>query len=194
MHKLIQFSALIMLLISLIVIILILVRKAYINHGKPKPDVVCGGIVDSSFDAPKVITSKDLTAIDTEFFYTEADENRQYACLHITLRQNEKKELILSEEKRYGVNVKVSDAVLIGVQSLIDTFKLSALNGTVKYTAGLPAPHTPIYLKAEYASGESIYFCVKGNPQELWCNELAEYVLRVFKEYGETSILPKREP
>lgn len=99
----------------------------------------------------------------------------------------------MSEEKGYGVSVKVNDKVLVGVQSLITALELSALNGTVKTTAGLSNPYSPIYLKAEYAGGERIYFCVNGNPQLPWCSELAEYVLQVFEEYGETSVLPKRE-
>lgn len=160
---------------------------------KTNPDILCGGRVDRGFDAPKVIQSKDLTALDTEFFYTEKYGDRGYACLRIKLERDEKNELILSEENRYNVSTEVGNEVLSGTQELIDKFKLSGLNGTDEYTSGLPYPYSPMYFKARYASGESIYFYVDGNPQEPWCNELAEYFLNVFEEYGETSVLPKRE-
>lgn len=163
------------------------------NNMETDPDIMCGGVVDRSYDAPKVIESKDLTAIDTEFFYTENYGNRHDALLKIKLARNEKGELILSEENRYNVSAKVGDEVLSGAQELIDKFKLSELNGTDRYRSGLPNPYSPIYFKAEYASGESIYFCVNGNAEEAWCNELAAYFLDVFEAYGETSVLPPAE-
>ena len=111
---------------------------------KTDPDILCGGRVDRGFDAPKVIQSKDLTALDTEFFYTEKYGDRGYACLRIKLERDEKNELILSEENRYNVSTKVGNEVLSGAQELIDKFKLSGLNGTDEYTSGLPYPYSPI--------------------------------------------------
>lgn len=126
--------------------------------------------------------------METEFFYTKESENYDYGCLRIKIERNEKNELILSEEYSNNVSINVGEEVLSGAQELIDKFKLSALNGTDKYTSALPPPYSPMFFKAEYASGEKIYFYVDGNPEELWCNGLAEYFLNVFEEYGETSV------
>lgn len=153
--------------------------------------VVCGGTIDNSFDAPKVIQSKDLSSINTDFFYTEKYGKHDYAYLHIKLERNEKNELILSEENRYKVSIKVDNEVLKGSQELIEKLELSSLNGTDQYTSGLPIPYSPVHFSAKYANGESLYFCMNGNPEALWCNEIAEYFLDVFEQYGETSVLPK---
>lgn len=154
--------------------------------------VVCGGIVDKSYDAPKFIQSKNLSSVDTEFVYTEKFGIHDHARLNITLRRNEQNELILSEQSRYKVSVKVDDDVLTGVQKIIEKFNLAELNGKYRYTSGLPFQYMPIYFKAEYADGEKIYFFINGNPDELWCNELAEYFLNTFAKYGEKSVLPPK--
>lgn len=184
-------------LLALIVFIVFALSACTDNGGdnmNNDPDIMCGGTVDRSYDAPKVIESKELTSIETEFFYGENYINAGGCdCLRIKLERNEKNELFLSESYRYGVSTKVGDEVLVGARELIDKLKLAELNGTDKYTSGLPQPYSPVFFKAEYASGEKIYFCMDGNPQENWCNELAEYFLNVFAEYGETSVLPPRE-
>lgn len=179
------------------VIILILLLNACDNKGgktmTTDPDIMCGGTVDRSFDAPKVIKSKDLTAIDTQFFYKEKYGNRNYIRMHIKLEKNEQNQLVLSEKGFFDVSVKVGNEVLDGAQKLIEKLSLSKFNGEDKYTSGLPDPYSPVYFKAEYASGESIYFYVDGNPEELWCNELGDYFIDTFEKYGETAVLPKRE-
>ncbi|MGI6671310.1 MAG: hypothetical protein ACOX58_07045 [Christensenellales bacterium] len=152
------------------------------------PDVEPGGKVDRSVDASKVIESKDLTSMEAEFFYAGKDINRSDSeRLRFKLERNENSELILSEAYRYGISTKVGDEVLSGAQKLIEKFKLSELSETD--IPELPESHSSMFFKAEYASGESIYFKVDGNPKTSWCNELAEYFLSVFEEYGETSVL-----
>jgi hypothetical protein len=174
----------------LIIIILISALSACTGKGgndiKRDEEIQCGGTVERSFDAPKVINSKDLTSMEAEFFYITDDENYDYDCLRIKLERNEKNELILSEEYSYGTSIKVGEEVLGGAQEIIEKFNLSALNGTDKHTSALPPPYSPMFFKAEYSSGERIYFYVDGNPEELWCNGFAEYFLNVFEEYGET--------
>ncbi len=182
----------------LAVIFLVLALNACTKKGGHNmgtdPNIGTGGTVDRSFDAPKEIKSKDLTAMDSEFFYTIQYKPFDCARMHIKLVRNEKNELILSEEDCYNVSVKVGDEVLKGAQELIEKFELSKLNGTDKYTSGLPEPYSlPMYFKAEYESGESIYFSMNSRPNSSWCNELAYYFLDVFEEYGETSVLPPRE-
>lgn len=156
--------------------------------------VIDGGIVDMSYDAPKVIESKDLTSLETELFYAGKYLNGGgYDCLRIKLERNEMDELILSETYSYNVTIKVRDEVLSGVQELIDKLELVKLNGTIRFTSALPPPNSPMYFRAGYASGESIYFKVDGNTQTPWSNELVEYILNVFAEYGASSVLPPRE-
>ncbi len=177
-------------LLAFIILIAFVLSACTDNRGNninPTPDVESGGKTDSSVDAPKAVESKDLTSMETEFFYAGKDINRSDGDrLRIKLERNEHNELILSEAYRYGVSTKVGDEVLSGAQKLIDKFKLSELNET----AELPESHSSMFFKAEYASGESIYFKVDDNPKTPWCNELAEYFLSVFEEYGETTVLP----
>lgn len=169
------------------IIILIFALNACSHNGENTVETD-SGTVDKSFDAQKVIESKDLTALETEFFYTKKNGNHDYACLRFKLERDEKNELILSEEYSYGVSIKVGDEVLSGAQEIIDKYELSKLNGTDKCTPELSAPYSPMFFKADYASGDRIYFNVDGNPEELWCNEFAEYFLNIFEKYGETSI------
>lgn len=179
----------------LVTAILLLALGTYDNGSKAMivKEPVCGGTIDNSFPAPKVIISKDLVSINTYFAYKERYDPFDYGHLDIRLERNENNELILSENNRYHVSVKVGEEVLGTAQTLITKLELARLNGTDRHTAGLPPPHFPVHFKAKYASGERIYFSVDGDPEAAWSNELAEYFLDVFADYGETSVLPPRE-
>ena len=133
-----------------------------------------GGKVDNSYNAPTEIQSKQLTAMETEFWYIPENGKSEGMRLHLKLERNKDKELILSETNFYRLNVKVGDDVPQKIQKVIDSYELVKLNGTDVYTAGLAPQYEPMYFRAEYASGEKLYFRMDGNPEAAWCKELAE--------------------
>ena len=101
---------------SLVIILTVLILAAAVgsctykgeDHMTDDDKIECGGIVDNSFSAPKKIESKDLTALDTEFFYTERYGNREDVLLNIKIERDEDNDLILSEDRYYDVRLKLS--------------------------------------------------------------------------------------
>lgn len=172
-------------LIVVISIVSLTIFNIYKRESKQGYDVVEGGIVDNSYDAPKTIESKELSSVETEVFYSGKKENGEladeYGYVEFKLKRDGDNNLILSESGRLNTSVNVGDEVLDGVQKIIDEYRLAELNGTVRYTSGLPALYSPVYFKAEYANGEKIYFLVDGDPEAEWSGMLAEYLMGVLE-------------
>lgn len=157
-------------------------------------NVQCGGVVDNSDkNAPKKIDSKDITSFESYFFlYGQLDSSgdRQY---YFSISENDNGKLVLKDRRADdSTSVEVDKSIFETIQEIIDNNELVKLNGIDKHTSGLPAEYQPCYLKATYASGESLYFSQNNNPNAKWAKEVRDYLAQVFHEHGnDTYMLPE---
>ena len=138
---------------------------------------ICGGVTDrTDHSAPKVIESKEITALDASFWLEDDDASRSGRW-----------ELQAFKGSSGGVAVIIGGAVqgqaladaafLDAVQDVLDRFKLAKLNGIDRVTAGLPPAYSPTRLSVDYASGERLYFQMNGDPKAEWPRALLEIFL-----------------
>ena len=137
---------------------------------------LCGGVTDrTDHSAPKVIVSKEMTALSASF-WVQDEEGRG-------ARWN----LSAEKDSSGGVSVRVGGAVqgqaladaafLAALQEVIDRFELAKLNGIDRVTAGLPPSFSPVRLNVDYASGERLYFQMNGDPKAEWPRALLKLFL-----------------
>lgn len=159
----------------------------------PMDNPLCGGTVDNSnYNAPKEIKSKDLTSFEVEFFLYgkyNSDGDRRY---WFSIKEDENGKLMLNEKWDDNANCEVDKSIFTPIQEIIDKYELVKLNGIDKHTAGLPDEYQPYFLKASYASGESLYFSENNNPSSKWAMELRDYFANVFHEHGIDDFIPPK--
>ena len=138
---------------------------------------ICGGVTDrTDHSAPKVIESKEITALDASFWLEDDDASR-----------SDRWELQAFKGSSGGVSVSVRGGVqgqaqaeasfLAALQEVVDRFGLAKSNGIDRVTAGLPPPFSPVRLNVDYASGERLYFQMNGDPKAEWPQALLELFL-----------------
>ena len=144
----------------------------------PEEEVpLCGGVVDrSDHSAPKAIASKDISSFSTSFWRYDEDSPSQGArrwC--ISAGRDDAGELWAEIN---GDKADLQDRkALADVQEVIDRFGLVKRNGVDRVTSGLPPQYGPARLKAEYASGERLYFQTNGDPDSPWTAAILEIFL-----------------
>lgn len=139
---------------------------------------LCGGVVDrSDHSAPKAILSKEIRAFSTTFWrYDEDSPQHEVRRWHITIRWEDTGELWM-EINGDKAKLQGDTALLAEVQDVIDRFGLVMHNGVDRVTSGLPPAYAPTWLKAEYASGERLYFQTNGDPDSPWTAAILEIFL-----------------
>lgn len=130
---------------------------------------ICGGVVDrSDHSAPKVIESKEIRSFSTSFWrYDEDSPNHEAHRWNITVAKDDAGE-VWAEINGNRARIPGGNALLAEVQEVLDRFGLVKFNGVDRVTSGLPPEYSPTRLKAEYASGERLYFRTNGNPDSPW--------------------------
>ena len=130
---------------------------------------ICGGVVDrSDHSAPKAIASKEITSFSTSFWrYDEDSPNHEARRWCISVAKDDAGEL-WAEINGNKAKIRGGNALLTEVQEVIDRFGLTKRNGVDRITSGLPPQYGPTWLKAEYASGERLYFQTNGDPDSPW--------------------------
>ena len=136
---------------------------------------ICGGVVDrSDHSAPKVIESKEIRSFSTSFWrYDEDSPNHEAHRWNITVAKDDAGE-VWAEINGNRARISGGNALLAEVQEAIDRFGLVKFNGVDRVTSGLPPEYSPTRLKAEYASGERLYFRTNGDPDSPWTAAILE--------------------
>ena len=123
-------------------------------------DCMDGGVTRRhSYDAPKVILSTEIVALDTNFFSV-----RKRSC--------------------EAVEKAVSKAFLKEVHDVIVKNDLPRWNGFDEVTSGLPVQYSSCSLSVDYASGERLYFRMDGDPEAEWARQLKTLFLREISANG----------
>lgn len=165
------------------------------KHGKGKPhsEHLCGGTTDNSDrSAPKVITSKQLCYLRTNFYLSTRETENGGHNFDFEVRQDESG-AVTAAEKHHSVSSTAEPSLLERLQAVIDKYRLAYNNGEDRITAGLPPEYQPCTFKALYASGEKIYFRCNNEPYSQWAEEIYTIITDHFALSGERSLLRKKE-
>ena len=145
-------------------------------------DCIDGGVTRRfSYDAPKVIHSTEIVALDASFFLYDEDGGGRGWSFGV----RREGEVVLLSEKRRGRDVvakPVDRDFLSKVHAVIMKHDLARLNGFDEVTSGLPYEYAPCSLNVDYASGESLYFHMDGDPEADWARELRNLFLKALGE------------
>lgn len=161
-------------------------RKPLTN---PDPSTETGGKVDRSYDAPKIIDSKNIVSFKTLFFKFgidgSYDSGRAY---RFEATRKEDGTPVLAEVGQLGIQCEAGDDFFDEIYKVLCDYSLFELNGQDCYTSGLPPEYQPTSLTAVFDSGEKLYFNVNGAPDDDWSDVLAELFAETFAAAGDTSL------
>ena len=104
---------------------------------------LCGGVTDrTDHSAPKVINSKEITALDASFWLTDEESSRGGRWeLHV-FRDGSGRLFMKADGVQKG-QVQADEALIAALQDIIDRFELAKFNGIDRVTAGLPPQSVP---------------------------------------------------
>lgn len=146
-------------------------------------DCVDGGVTRRhTYDAPKVIHSAEIVALDTNFFLLDWEEGGYTrGGRHWTFEVQRNGEAFLLTARPRGREtsaVAVDAAFLREVHAVILKHDLPRWNGFDEVTSGLPVQYSSCSLSVDYASGERLYFRMDGDPRSAWAGDLKALFLR----------------
>jgi len=153
-------------------------------------DCMDGGVTRRhSYDAPKVILSTEIVALDTNFFLYDEDGSGGTSWFFSV--RSDGGDFLLSVRKRGrdAVETVVSKDFLKEVHAIILKYDLPRRNGFDEVTSGLPVQYSSCSLSVDYSNGERLYFRMDGNPEAEWARQLKTLFLREISANG-TSINP----
>ena len=145
-------------------------------------DCMDGGVTrNHSYDAPKVIHSAEIVALDTNFFLYDEDGGGT-SWLFSVRREGDAFLLSIKKRGKEAVEKPAGMDFLRKVHAVIMKHDLARLNGFDEVTSGLPYEYAPCSLNVDYASGERLYFHMDGDPGAAWARELRNLFLKVLGE------------
>lgn len=155
---------------------------------------VCGGVTDNTdHNAPKNIVSKDISSFHAHFFlHGEWSPGRTDRFYTFDIKRDDKGVLMASSYEP-AISLPADKALLVKLQSIIDSHDLAASNGIHRITAGLPPAFQPCSFKAEYASGEMLQFTQDNNPEADWAKQTYLAFANWFAENGFPALLPPQQ-
>lgn len=133
-------------------------------------------------DAPKTITSDELTSLRMSFFCLDSEDDAKSGVYSFELLQNNEAQWVLTVSGTQDGTAVVSEEVAAGAQALIRQYELAAQNGVYDVTAGLPPEYMPCEVSAVYASGEELYFTYDGDPETEWYTAFRDLFLQALAE------------
>ena len=168
------------------------------NSSDCADDCIDGGVTRrSSYDAPKVIRSAEIVALDTNFFLLDREEGGHgRGGRHWAFEVRREGEAFLLTARPRGQEaraVAVDEAFLREVHAVILKHDLPRRNGFDEVTSGLPVQYSSCSLSVDYASGERLYFRKDGDPRSAWAGDLKALFLRALAS-PRSSTVQEAEP
>lgn len=156
-------------------------------------EIISGGTTDKTDpNAPKVIVSKDITELDTTFYLHNRWSGEDDHLFRFVIRENEDGVRTAYETER-DISRPADEALLNGIQTIIDETQLVSKNGYNRVTAGLPPEFFVYSTTVRYASGEELYFRMNNDPDAEWAAALYDLFAAWFAAQGETALDPMME-
>ncbi|MBQ2645774.1 MAG: hypothetical protein IJG53_05555 [Eggerthellaceae bacterium] len=156
-------------------------------------DAVCGGTIDHTDPAaPKKIASREITDFSTLFRVYDL-LTRQIESHWFTLKRLDDGTYELATYDG-GHRVITGPETALAVRDILDEHGLIAMNGIDRVTQGLPSEFQPIFLNADFASGEHLHFVVNGYPRNCdWGLALKRLFAKVYAAAGDGWLEPPAE-
>ena len=146
-------------------------------------DCMDGGVTRRhSYDAPKVILSTEIVALDTNFFLYDEDGSGGTRWSFSVRREGAAFLLTARPRGQEARAVAVDEAFLREVHAVLLKHDLPRRNGFDEVTSGLPFEYAPCSLSVDYASGERLYFHKDGDPESAWARDLRNLFLKALGE------------
>ena len=146
-------------------------------------DAMDGGVTRRhSYDAPKVIHSTEIVALDTNFFLYDDDGSGGTGWSFSVRRDGGSFLLSVRKRGRDAVEAVVSEDFLKEAHAVILKHDLPRRNGFDEVTSGLPFQYSSCSLSVDYASGERLYFRKDGDPDAAWARDLRNLFLSTLEE------------
>ena len=137
---------------------------------------LCGGVTDrTDHSAPKVIESKEITALGASFWVQ--DEEGRGARWNLSAKKDSSGGVSVSVRGGVQGQAQADASFLAALQEVVDRSGLAKSNGIDRVPAGLPPAYSPTRLSVDYASGERLYFQMNGDPKAEWPRALLEIFL-----------------
>lgn len=148
-----------------------------------------GQINNTDYSAPKTIESTELVEFSTEFFlYDKYDDNRSTTYSFRIVKDEGDTDYYLIATGDYNVKAYVDESIFDGIQEIIEEYQLAKSNGIDQVTAGLAPEYAPMFISAEYASGEKLYFRENGNPYSEMTLKIRNYIENYLIEQGNEDV------
>lgn len=159
-----------------------------------RPEEECGGkIVKTDPKAPKSIKSDDITFFETEFFRNEDDTYRNSGYYRFMLNKDENGSYTISGDKKEALKCETDREFATKLGKLIRDYGLIEQNGKYEVTSGLPPECGPFVLRAEYSSGERLWFTCDGDPDDKFTGAVLDLFAKEFGKHGIEEYLPPKE-
>lgn len=153
-----------------------------------------GGKIDhTDARAPKVIESTEIENFRTYFYLYNPPFDYDGHNYSFEIVKNADGSFTLKETARYNLECDITKEEIMGVQEIIAKHDLVKINGKDRYTAGLRPEYAPVMIRAEYASGESLYIREDGNPESPVFKDFLRLFLGLFEAKGFTEVMPAPE-
>lgn len=163
------------------------------NLGGCTKQAESGGTIDNTDkNAPKEIKSKEIINFSVNFYLQDRWKKDDNHYFYFEIKENEEGDLIASETIS-KISYKADEELLNGLQKIIDEEELVKLNGTDRYTAGLPSEYQPSRLSVLYASDEKLNITTNNNPTSPWAIKVYTLFAEWFLDKGIDDLYPKKE-
>lgn len=163
------------------------------NMQNPIVDIIDGGVINNSYDAPTEIGSKAIASFKTDFYLSGRFDEKAEGGYSFSIEKNAAGKTVLTEDNHFNISVEIGEDILTKLQAIIDDNELAKLNGTDKHTSGLPVEYSPCLLRAVYDSGEELYFSVNNDPEAKWAAAMVKLFKEEFIRQGHEELLPSKE-
>ncbi len=159
-----------------------------------KEDIIDGQVIDRTDSyAKKVINSKEIVFLKTMFYLDNPwKANREGQQYYFEISKIDE-EYHLIEGYHNELDTVINEEVLVKVQEIIDNNNLVMMNGTDRFTSGLPVEYQPQSLYVTYESGEKLSLLCDGDPNSKWARELFVLFSETFGKAGIKDLLPDKE-
>ncbi|MBR2789903.1 MAG: hypothetical protein IKD70_04725 [Eggerthellaceae bacterium] len=156
-------------------------------------DACCGGTIDHTDPAaPKTIDSRVITFLETLFrVYDPLSLQTDAYWFELTRLEDGTYELATYDGDH---KVITGEDTALAVRQILDDCGLVAMNGIDRVSQGLPEEFQPIFLNADFESGERLHYCVNGYPRNCdWGLALKRLFAKVYAAAGDGWLEPPAE-
>ena len=174
------------------VICVVMLLCSVLLFGCDNSEEIDGGNTTIEDDVPKTIESKDITGFYASFYIYDRSFGNDEHDFEFEIKKNKDGELYAYENNSKS-SYQADEELLKQLQQVIDDNNLVQYNGLYDVTQGLPSEYSARSFKAEYASGEELYFTMDNDPSAKYAIDIYDVFVKWFSSHGIDSLYPREE-